>query len=175
LVSFVGQQRKVDCQGRQIKKDWANKKESLATKPGSPKTVSLKKLELPGATTLVVVAASAVSTAETTTITTASATKSTASAAVAATTAETTTTTGRALFARTSFVYGQSATIELFTIPELNCSLSCFLSVHLDKTETTRAAGHFVYDYLSGCDVTSLSKCLLESVVGCAVRQVSDI
>ena len=61
-----------------------------------------------------------------------------------------------AFFARASFVYCDCATIELFTVPEFDCSLSSFVSVHFDETETARAAGHFVDDYLSRYYITSL-------------------
>jgi hypothetical protein len=119
----------------------------------------LVELELPSATaalTVIVAASATAETASATAVTTATAAKS-ATATAAAKSA----TTSWALFARASFVYSDCAAIELFSVPEFNCCLCCFIGVHFDETKTARAAGHFVDDYLSRYYVASLREGLL--------------
>jgi hypothetical protein len=117
---------------------------------------------------LVVVSATAESTA-TATITTATATKATSA------TAESTATACWTFFARTSFVNSDGATIKLFTIPELNSSLSCFLGVHFYETETAGSASHFVGYDTGFFYITGLGKGLSQTVLGGVVRQTTNI
>jgi hypothetical protein len=113
--------------------------------------------------------AAAAATAAATTTTTESAATATAAAT---TTVATTATAAATLFARTSFVNGESATTVLVAVERLNGGFSLGIIGHFDKSEAFASAGVAVIDDLCGND---LSVCREQSLEFRAVNRVAQV
>lgn len=95
----------------------------------------------------------------------AAAAEATASAATASAT----------VFPRFGFIDSECPAIEIFSIQTFNRSLSSFFGIQFDKPESARTACLTISDQARGADLAILTKLILQILLRCAERQVSDI
>jgi hypothetical protein len=103
----------------------------------------------------------------------------TALAAAAATTTGTSTaataTAGRAIFARTSFVDGQGATLDFFARESGDCGFSAFGRGHGDKTKTARTSAHAIGDEVNLGNRAMLLEQILQIILGGVEGKISHV
>lgn len=103
------------------------------------------------------------------TVTSATASVFTTSAAAATTTAS------WSFFTRTSFVYGESSSIEIFSMELFNRLFGIIIRGHFDEGKSTASTGEFVHDQVYIVHSASLGKVLLQGCICRLEGQISDI
>jgi len=91
----------------------------------------------------------------------------------AATTAAATTAAGRTIFAGTSDVDGQGATLEFLVVKHLDRLVGFFRAAHLDEGEATGFAGEFVQHHVYRGHDAGLGEEILQIVVHRLVGEVA--
>jgi hypothetical protein len=109
---------------------------------------------------------------------TARAASSTTTGAAIATTKTTTAFTAaahRALFARAGRIDNHGATFQVFAIQSVNGGLGFTIITHFDEAETTRLAGHFIFDHRYRSNFTESFESLSDVIFTDTVRQIANV